>query len=403
MLIIQLTICISNLYDIVLNLQGLTNKGSKLYKIMSETVKRFRNIFGILFLIIMMPALLLSQAPPKISRVVIDAGHGGKDPGAIGKNSREKDIVLQVALKTGAYIEQYCEDVEVIYTRKTDEFIELHKRAQIANENGADVFISIHCNSNPSSKPYGTETFVMGLHKSTENLDVAKTENAAIFYEEDYKTQYEGFDPNSDEDYIVLSMFQSANIDQSIGLSSKVQQQFTDRVGRKDRGVKQAGFWVLYKTTMPGILIELGFLSNPQEEKFLMSESGQDYMASAIFRAFRDFKKEFEDQNGDMKPLVVNPPEPEQQVFYRVQFASYKKEKSLDFRKFRGLDQIKMYEHDGQYKYTAGNTENFEDAKKLKEDLREKGYKDVFVVAFMNGERISLDKAKAIAENKNLP
>ncbi|MCB0804755.1 MAG: N-acetylmuramoyl-L-alanine amidase [Bacteroidales bacterium] len=351
----------------------------------------------------MMPALLLSQAPPKISRVVIDAGHGGKDPGAIGKNSREKDIVLQVALKTGAYIEQYCEDVEVIYTRKTDEFIELHKRAQIANENGADVFISIHCNSNPSSKPYGTETFVMGLHKSTENLDVAKTENAAIFYEEDYKTQYEGFDPNSDEDYIVLSMFQSANIDQSIGLSSKVQQQFTDRVGRKDRGVKQAGFWVLYKTTMPGILIELGFLSNPQEEKFLMSESGQDYMASAIFRAFRDFKKEFEDQNGDMKPLVVNPPEPEQQVFYRVQFASYKKEKSLDFRKFRGLDQIKMYEHDGQYKYTAGNTENFEDAKKLKEDLREKGYKDVFVVAFMNGERISLDKAKAIAENKNLP
>ena len=366
---------------------------------MSSTLKRFLIIFGILLWLQNMCSLAYGQLIPKLTRVVIDAGHGGKDPGALGRNSQEKDIVLAVALKTGKYIQNAFEDIEVIYTRTTDEFVELHKRAQIANESGADLFISIHCNSNKSSRPFGTETFVMGLHKSQDNLDVAKTENAAIYYEEDYKTQYEGFDPHSDEDYIVLSMFQSANIDQSISLSSKVQQQFTKRVGRKDRGVKQAGFWVLYKTTMPGILIELGFLSNPEEEKFLMSEKGQDYMASAIFRAFRDYKNEFEEINGDMKPLVVEEPDPQPKVYYRVQFASYRRERSLDFRKFRGLKDVKVYEHDDQYKYTTGNTINMEEAISMKNKLIREGYKDAFVVAFVNEERVSLDKAKTLAEN----
>ncbi|MCF8379167.1 MAG: N-acetylmuramoyl-L-alanine amidase [Bacteroidales bacterium] len=330
-----------------------------------------------------------------MTKLVIDAGHGGKDPGALGKNSKEKDIVLAVALKAGMLIEKNYEDVEVIYTRKSDVFIELHKRAQIANESGADLFISIHCNSNKSSSPYGAETYVMGLHKSEDNLEVAKTENASIFYEEDYAEQYEGFNPNSDEDYIILSMFQSVNIEQSINFSSKVQNQFKEKIGRRDRGVKQAGFWVLYKTTMPGILVELGFLSNPKEEEFLLTKQGQDYLAEAIFEAFQEYKKEFEEENKDLQ-LVLNS-EPEKKVpeiFYRIQFASYKKEKSLDFRKFRGLDNIKVYQHDGQYKYTTGNETDIEKISELKKELIEKGYKDVFIVAFRNEERISLDEAK---------
>ena len=337
------------------------------------------------------------QSGKVISKVVIDAGHGGKDPGALGAQSYEKDIVLAVALKTGAYIEENLEGVEVVYTRKEDVFVELHKRAQIANESGADVFISIHCNSNKSSRPYGSETYVMGLHKTEDNLDVAKTENAAIYYEDDYDVQYEGFNPNSDEDYIVLSMFQSSNIDQSIDLSSKVQKQFEERVGRKNRGVKQAGFWVLYKTTMPGILIELGFLSHSNEEKFLMSEDGQTYLASAIYRAFRDYKAEYEASNTDLKPVTAVVLEPEKEIKYRVQFASYKKEKSLDFRKFRGLQDIRMYEHGGLYKYTTGDFDTLDEAQELKKELKQQGYKDIFVVAFLDQERISLEEAKTIS------
>lgn len=364
-------------------------------------MKRLVLIFGIILLLCLIGLSGFSQIENKITKVVIDAGHGGKDPGALGKHSREKDIVLTVALKTGKYIEENFEDIEVLYTRKTDVFVELHKRAQIANESGADVFISIHCNSNRSSQPYGAETYVMGLHKTQQNLDVAKTENAAILYEDDYITQYEGFDPNSDEDYIILSMFQSTNIDQSINLSSKVQNQFHERVGRKDRGVKQAGFWVLYKTTMPGILIELGFLSNPNEEKFLISDKGQVYLASAIYRAFKEYKKEFEEANKDLKPVIVKKEESKPVIYYRVQFASFRKEKSLDFRKFRGLQEIKMYKHDGAYKYTTGNETSLEKAIELKEKLRDKGYKDIFVVAFLNEERISLDEANRLNENKN--
>jgi N-acetylmuramoyl-L-alanine amidase len=361
------------------------------------SVKRCFLIFGIIGLLVLDTITVFGQLENTISKVVIDAGHGGKDPGALGKNSREKDITLSVALMTGKYIEENIDNVEIIYTRKTDEFIELHKRAQIANESGADVFISIHCNSNSSSQPKGAETYVMGLHKSQDNLDVAKTENAAIYYEEDYADQYEGFNPDSDEDYIVLSMFQSANIDQSINLSSRVQKQFKERVGRRDRGVKQAGFWVLYKTTMPGILIELGFLSNAEEEKFLKSEDGQAYLASAIYRAFKEYKQDFEDDNKDMKPIVIEEETVEKpQISYRVQFASYKKEKTLEFRKFRGLADIKMYKHNDMFKYTTGDFTTLEEASVLKKELVIEGYKDVFVVAFLKGERISLDEAKAL-------
>lgn len=362
-------------------------------------MKRNLIFFGISFLLILASGQVLGQSGKLIRKVIIDAGHGGKDPGALGQHSMEKDIVLNVALKTGTYIQENIKDVEVVYTRNKDVFVELHKRAQIANVSGADVFISIHCNSNKSSQPYGSETYVMGLHKSEDNLDVAKTENAAIFYEDDYDIQYEGFNPNSDEDYIVLNMFQSSNIQQSIDLSSKVQLQFEERVGRKNRGVKQAGFWVLYKTTMPGILIELGFLSNAEEEKFLLTDDGQSYLASAIYRAFKQFKEEYEEINNSLKPVEPLVVEPEKIVRFRIQFASYKKEKSLDFKKFRGLENIQMYEHKGQFKYTTGDFESLAEASQLKEVLRTKGYKDIFVVAFLDEKRISLDEAKSISEN----
>lgn len=343
---------------------------------------------------------LWAQSASAINTLVIDAGHGGKDPGALGKNSREKDVVLAVALKTGRYIQEQFKDLKIIYTRDKDEFIELRKRASLANESGADVFISIHCNSNPSSLPFGAESYVMGLHKSVDNLETAKTENAAIYFEDDYATQYEGFDPKSDEDYIVLSMFQTASIDQSINLASKVQNQFSTRVGRKDRGVRQAGFWVLYKTTMPGILVELGFLSNQKEEEFLLSEEGQIYMASAIYRAFKDYKQEIDDSNNDLKPIKPVEKVVAKPVFYRIQFASFKKEKPLSYRKFDGLNDLKMYEHDGQFKYTSGNFSSYDEAVHLKDELAKKGFEGIFIVAFRDEIRISLEEARALTDNQ---
>ncbi len=372
---------------------------SKLIKKYSKRLKRGVLIFGIFFLIIAFYNPADAQIAGKINKIVIDPGHGGKDPGAIGKNSKEKNIVLSVALKAGKMIADSLKDVQVIYTRKTDEFIELYKRAQIANESGANVFISIHCNSNKSAQPSGTETYVMGLHKSQANLDVAKTENAAIFFEDDYKNQYAGFDPNSDEDYIVLSMFQSATIDQSIDLSSKIQDEFSEIIKNDNRGVKQAGFWVLYKTTMPGILVELGFLSNPTEEKYLLSVDGQNKMALAIFEAFKEYKDEFEDANKPLKPFVLKE-EAKPQVSFRVQFATYKKQKEPDFKKFRGLENIQMYQEDGYVKYTTGNESSLAKAGVLKESLYQKGFKDAFIVAFLNDKKITIEEAKNLSETQ---
>ena len=367
-------------------------------KINSIHMKRQLLTYFILSFLILICTEGMAQVENTISKVVIDAGHGGKDPGALGKKSKEKDIALSVALKTGKLIHDSFQDVEVVYTRKSDVFIELHKRAQIANESGADVFISIHCNSNKSASPYGSETYVMGLHKTQQNLDVAKTENAAIFYEDNYKDQYEGFDPESDEGYIVLSMFQSQNINQSIDLAQKVEEALHDNASRKDRGVKQAGFWVLYKTTMPGILIELGFLSNLKEEAFLLSSDGQDKLASSIFNAFKSYKQDFEEANKDLKPVVEKAPLPE--IFYRVQFASFRKEKPQDYRKFRGLKDVRMYQHNGMFKYTAGNEKDRGEAIAIKNEMKVKGYRDVFIVAFYNDKRISEEEVKRLLDGE---
>ena len=228
--------------------------------------------------------------------VVIDAGHGGKDGGAVGSKSLEKDIALSIALKTGKYIEKNIKDVKIIYTRKTDVFIELHERAKIANRAKADLFISIHVDAFTNPGAVGTGTYVMGLAKTEANMRAAMRENEAILLEDNYQEKYENFDPNSPESYIAMSLQQSAFLNQSLEFAAGVQQQFRDRVGRTDRGVKQAPFLVLHQTTMPSVLIENGFISNPDEQNFLASELGQDYMASAIYRAFKEYKLSIEEK-----------------------------------------------------------------------------------------------------------
>lgn len=236
---------------------------------------------------------LLAQTSYKLKTVVIDAGHGGKDPGCSGKFSKEKHVALQVALELGRIIEENLPDIKVIYTRKTDRFIELHERANIANRNNADLFVSIHCNAGPHYFR-GSETYAMGLHKTRGNLDVAMRENQSILQEENYLDNYEGFDPNSTEGYILFSLMQNAYLDNSLNIASKVESQFKNRVSRHSRGVKQAGFIVLWKTSMPSILVELGFLTNEKEEAFLNNKKNQVYMASGIYRAIKAYKLELE-------------------------------------------------------------------------------------------------------------
>jgi len=377
----------------------------------------------------------------RLRKVVIDAGHGGKDPGTVGKKVKEKDVALGVALKLGRYIHENYKDVEVIYTRSTDVFIELYRRAQIANENHADLFISIHCNGTKSPQAKGTETWVMGLHKSAQNLEVARMENAAILKEDNY-SQYDGFDPQSPEATIIFSLYQNSYLDQSLDLASKVQKQFKERLKLGDRGVKQAGFWVLYKTTMPGILVETGFLSNPDDEKFLATQTGQEQIAYSVFLAFREYKESIdgvnvpllsqpppqyvpnEDSNDTEPKTVVRPlslnagqdgkstvrndekPENKQpdklldtKPVYKIQIASSDKLLKDSNPVFKGVKNISHYMHKGVYKFTTGECVTMEEALELQKKMISKGFRDAFIVPFLNNERISLEEAKKLSAN----
>jgi N-acetylmuramoyl-L-alanine amidase len=360
----------------------------------------------------------------KIRKVVIDAGHGGKDPGAISRKSKEKDITLSVALKVGEYIKAQFSDVEIIYTRKEDVFVALDERSRIANENGADLFISIHCNANPNRSPYGTETYVMGLHKSDGNLDVAMRENAVITYEEDYSTKYEGYDPNSAESFIIFSLMQHSFLDQSLNMASLIQEEFRDRARRKDRGVKQAGFIVLWKTSMPSVLVELGFLSNAKEEEFLNSSEGQSYLASSIFRAFREYKERVESRSTftaesrfDSSILKESNPnsstistqwaskDPEHRVaslsngvVYKVQITASSNRIPTNSSFFKNLENVEELSVGGLYKYIVGNKKTYSETAEFCNQVREL-FPDAFVIAFQDGKSISLDHARKLSSN----
>ncbi|GAB2715219.1 hypothetical protein GCM10011495_21780 [Hymenobacter frigidus] len=241
------------------------------------------------------PAVTVPELPYRyrLRTVVLDAGHGGKDRGCAGASAREADVALALILALGKQIQENLPDVKVIYTRKTNVFIELDERAAIANRNHADLFISIHCNAGPSQS-HGTEVWTMGLHKTDANLGVAQRENAVILQEKDYQKRYDGFDPRSPQSHILFSLFQSAYITNSLRFAQRVDRQLRTTVNRPSRGVKQAGFLVLWKSTMPAVLIESGFLTNPAEERYLNEKANQSYMAAAIYRAFREYKRELE-------------------------------------------------------------------------------------------------------------
>lgn len=352
---------------------------------------------SILFFLVMILSVMSfcdiqAQQGKKISTVVIDAGHGGKDPGAIGKKVKEKDITLKIAKMTGDYIKQNCPDVNVIYTRSSDVAVSLLRRAQIANQCNADLFISIHCNANASSQPQGVETFVMGEHRNAANLEVAKLENASILYEDNAEQDYDNFNPNSPEAYIMLNFFQSEYKSASLKLAEHIQNQLVKRVGRKDRGVQQAGFLVLYKTTMPSVLVEIGFISNPAEENFMASNDGQTYIASALFRAFRDYKNEYEKDNIVEGSVYENHNTSQSvdkdKIVYKVQIESRSRKIGNPSQHYKNLNDIDFYEHNGQYKYTAGIFSTKKDADNYCKQVKSKGYTTAFVVSFKNGKRL---------------
>ncbi|RMG78985.1 MAG: N-acetylmuramoyl-L-alanine amidase [Bacteroidetes bacterium] len=392
------------------------------------------NVKSRALLVLCMILVAFKAAPPKkefkgLKKVVIDAGHGGHDTGCLGSFSREKDVALAIALKLGEYIQKNFPDVEVIFTRDKDVFIGLDERAKIANSKQADLFICIHANSG-SPAAYGSETYVMGQHKSEANLNVAKRENASILLEEDYELKYDGFDPNSPESYIALYLMQSAFLNQSLNFASKVQEQFR-KLGRRDRGVKQAGFLVLYKTTMPSVLIETGFLTNKEEEKFLNDKANQEKMAGAIFTAFKEYKNELdkitqaalneeekkehsEKKEGHQNPELYtyshkeNQPEAKQQnspaknkesekgIVFRVQVLSSSNMLEINKKNFKGLEPVYEYMMNGRYKYAVGNETSYEKALKLQEEVKKKGFKDAFLIAFKDGKRISVKEAKEL-------
>ncbi|HKK37909.1 MAG TPA: N-acetylmuramoyl-L-alanine amidase [Cryomorphaceae bacterium] len=361
---------------------------------------------GTLFLASTMPN---SAATPAVKRVVIDAGHGGKDPGNLGTGRykiTEKTIALNVSLLVGKYIEDAFPDVEVLYTRDDDTFVPLHERTKFANTNGADVFISIHCDAFTRESAKGCGSYVMGPAKTEANLRMAQKENSAILLEENREDNYGDFDPNSPEGLIELSLRQNTHIHQSLRFAKHVQDQMRTRVGRTDRGVKQAPFWVISFTTMPSILVELGFLTNKEEEDFLMSDDGQTYVASAIYRAFKKYKTDLEiieatigeqPEEPEVKTVIKDPAEQPSEpatVLFKVQLLSSSSPIEISEEAFNGLENVEMHRDKELYKYLYGAASTYNSAKELQKDVRKTGYKGAFIVAFNEkGERMPLDKA----------
>ena len=373
--------------------------------------------------------------------VVIDAGHGGHDPGAIGKISKEKNINLKVALKLGNLIKQNCNDVKVVYTRSKDVFIPLDRRAEIANNAKADLFISIHTNALANNRTAkGASTWTLGLAKSDANLEGAKRENSVILYEDDYKTRYAGFNPNSAESYIIFEFMQDKYMEQSVHLASLVQKQFRHHCKRVDRGVHQAGFLVLKASAMPSILVELGFISTPEEERYLNTEEGSSTLAKGIYRAFLSYKREHEirltgssrtalpndDEVTDtevaqidstesenkkpqniprtdklvteaktQRPIVVESTTNDSEITFKIQILTSSRPLSKNDKRLKGLKDVDYYKENGLYKYTYGASSDYNKVLRTRRNTVTPLFKDAFIIAFRNGEKMNINEAIA--------
>jgi len=356
-----------------------------------------------------------------ITVVVIDPGHGGKDFGANVGEAKEKDIVLDLALRLGQSIKTNYPEIKVIYTRTKDVFIPLYDRANLANKNKADLFISIHVNGTDNSSAQGTETFVLGEHRSKDNFEVVKKENSVILLEDDYKTTYEGFDPNSSESYIMFANTQSEYLDQSIMLASAVQDQFREYAKRFDRSVKQAGFLVLRQAAMPSVLIEVGFISHPNERSYMLSETGKSTLSSSIFKAFKEYKRKIEDKSSfavhaetsgspnaktESKKEISEPTEtlnqtavPEKvmgtetnNIYFSIQIAASAKKIDTSPSNFKGEKNVFRIDSEDVTRYYSGKYKNYNDAVNEKKRI-EKKYPQAFIVAFESNELISVKKA----------
>lgn len=410
------------------------------------------------FILVLLSLLLPATAwGAKTFTLVIDAGHGGHDAGAVGKFSKEKNINLNVALEFGRLVERNNPDVKVIYTRKTDVFIPLQERANIANRAKADLFISIHTNSLPAGRiAYGAETYTLGMARAQANLDVAKRENSVILYEKDYRQRYSDFDPNQSESYIIFEFMQDQYMKQSVNLARCIQRSYVKNAGRRDKGVHQAGFLVLRNTSMPSVLTELGFISTPEEEQFLNSEDGIRRMGASIYAGFIAYKNDQENPRTIIQPFKPSKPEnnvkkiedndkkstdtpsakaredkqdsqpsvseaQNQQVsksqeddkqeaprqnaktdgkpVYKVQIFAVNRRLRAGSQQFKGLTDTDYYEENGLVKYTYGESTQYSEILKKRREILDK-FPQAFIVAFVDGQRIDLIKARRMSQKK---
>jgi len=354
---------------------------------------RFLIGFSFFCFTLIFPFNVFSQEIDEKFTVVLDAGHGGKDPGNTGNGYYEKNISLAISLLVGLELEKY-KDIKVIYTRKKDVFVDLYKRAEIANKAKADLFISIHCDAFENSNAYGAGTFVLGLHANQRNFEIAKKENSVIFEEDNYEQKYDGFDPNSPESVISLVLMQEDYLDQSIIIADLIQKAFVTDLKRKNRTVKQAGFIVLKYTFMPSVLVETGFLTNKKEGAYLNSINGQKEISSSIVKGILDYKNKFNNvqnigqsnsvkQRSDSDKLIDN-------YFLKIQIASSKKRIPLKSYNFKGLKDLTRSKFGDLYKYYYKNTSDYAKAKEYLFNAKKTGFSDAMIVAFKNGNRIPL-------------
>lgn len=365
-----------------------------------------------IFLVFCLSVILI--LPANAFTVVIDAGHGGKDPGAIGTTGKEKDLNLAVSLRLAEYFKQEAPDIDVYLTRSTDVFLTLQERADFVNKHNADLFICVHTNAAENKSVAGTETYTLGLHKQASNLAVAMRENSVITLEDDYQTKYQGFDPKSVESYIMFEFAQDQYMDRSIQFADQVQKQFKNTLNRQDKGVRQAGFWVLHKSACPSVLIEMGFITNKAEEQYLLSKKGQGEIAYAIFTAFKNYKtlidrrKQVVEKDSvyglqvgfTQKPAEKNVekdtvpalPNDEKQPVYYVQIFTVKHELKKGDPTFKGETDCFYVKKGNLYKYMCGKETDYEKITALRETLRQK-FPDCFVVAFLGDKQIKINDA----------